>query len=511
MPSLKDQIKSLLKSLPYFTKYAGSLALRNYQVDPAAAIIDSVIHRKGLSFVVIFPRQSGKNELQAQIQTYLLTIFSKLDVAIVAVSPTWKPQSYNAMARLERVLKHNLITRDLWDKQRDYIYSVGQARCIFLSGSPTANIVGATADLLLSVDEAQDILPEKFDKDIAPMAASTNATRIFWGTAWTSNTLLAREEAAARALEDQDGIQRVFKLTCDQVAQEVPPYGSFVAEQVAKLGRHHPMVKTQYYSEVIDAEGGLFPPARLAHLYGIHPPQVRPDRTRLYALTLDVAGEDENGQDLNASANSARDASVITIAEVDLTTQADPLIALPTYRVVFRQSWTGIKHADIYGQILSMAEIWGVRYLVCDATGVGAGLTAFLAKRLGPKVIPFIFNSKTKSDLGWAFLAMVDSGRLKDYAVPETDFQTWGQAHALQQTYFKQLEFTQYEIQPGPDKKIRWSVPDGTRDPASGQLLHDDLVISAAMFSLLDQVPWSVSGPAQVVKAADPLDDMKGF
>ena len=63
----------------------------------------------------------------------------------------------------------------------------------FFSGENTAKVVGATADLLLKVDEAQDIDPAKFDKEFDPMTASTNATRVFWGTAWTWQTLLPRQ------------------------------------------------------------------------------------------------------------------------------------------------------------------------------------------------------------------------------------------------------------------------------------------------------------------------------
>ena len=87
----------------------------------------------------------------------------------------------------------NLIVRTLWKKESGYIYKLNTARIYFLSGGPEANIVGATASTLLEVDEAQDVQIAKFDKDINPMAASTNATRVFWGTAWTSKTLLARE------------------------------------------------------------------------------------------------------------------------------------------------------------------------------------------------------------------------------------------------------------------------------------------------------------------------------
>jgi hypothetical protein len=405
--------------------------------------------------------------------------------------------------------------------------------------------------------------------------------------------LLAREYALAKALQEKDGIQRVWRLSVDHVAPEVPAYGKFVAEQVAKLGRNHPMVKTQYYSEDIDAQGGLFPPSRIALLYGIHPPQSTPLRGPIYVMTLDVAGEDECHQGISAkcraagaagedenendvknltnpvrSKSASHDATALTIAEVDLSTVEDPGLLLPTYRVVFRRKWVGVKHTKIYSQILAYAESWRIRYLVVDATGVGAGLSAFLSRSLGSKVIPFVFNARTKSALGWSFLAMIDSGRLKDYSLDELSaikaHQRSAERHELKRSqtaptkrqhhemlpkppvdtkhqhqemltmshqrsaerhespanqelfdlqteFFRQLEYCQYEIVPGPQKQIRWSVPDGTRDPASGDLIHDDLMISAAMLSLLDDQPWSITGQSEIIKARDPLDDMKGF
>ena len=125
---------------------------------------------------------------------------------------------------------------------------------------------------MLEVDEAQDVDIAKFDKEVSPMAASTNATRVFWGTAWTSQTLLAREYKAALAAERQDGIRRVWRLTADEVGAEVAAPQKFVAAQVAKLGRNHPLIKTQFFSEDIDAESGMFPQARRAMMQGEHSP-----------------------------------------------------------------------------------------------------------------------------------------------------------------------------------------------------------------------------------------------
>jgi hypothetical protein len=67
---------------------------------------------------------------------------------------------------------------------------------MFFSADPESNVVGATASLLLEIDEAQDVSPDTFDKDFRPMAATTNATTVMYGTAWSDDTLLARQRAA---------------------------------------------------------------------------------------------------------------------------------------------------------------------------------------------------------------------------------------------------------------------------------------------------------------------------
>ena len=58
--------------------------------------------------------------------------------------------------------------------------------------------------------------------------------------------------------------------------------------------------------------------------------------------------------------------------------------------------------------------------------GVGAGLASFLADQLGkgPRrviVEPFVFTGKSKSDLGWAFVRLIDGGRIKEYADDGSD------------------------------------------------------------------------------------------
>jgi hypothetical protein len=49
--------------------------LRPYQRQVAMAVLDSVFGRKGLTFSVEIARQGGKNELSAQLELLLLTLF----------------------------------------------------------------------------------------------------------------------------------------------------------------------------------------------------------------------------------------------------------------------------------------------------------------------------------------------------------------------------------------------------------------------------------------------------
>ena len=190
---MQYDFKALISNVHHFAK-AGGITIRRYQTPAVDAIVDSVLNRKGLHFVVEFPRQSGKNEIQAQVENFLLFRFMPIGGQIVKISPTWKPQSINAKQRFERVARANQITEKFVQPSQGYQFKMGEkAKIIFLSGEKNSNIVGNTADLLLEVDEAQDIDKTKFDKEITPMAASTNATIVFFGTAWTNETLLHRE------------------------------------------------------------------------------------------------------------------------------------------------------------------------------------------------------------------------------------------------------------------------------------------------------------------------------
>jgi hypothetical protein len=81
--------------------------------------------------------------------------------------------------------------------------------------------------------------------------------------------------------------------------------------------------------------------------------------------------------------------------------EADELLGgRPRFHVVGRRLWQGLSQVQLYAEIKALLEHWRPRYTIIDATGLGAGLAAFLAGlRLG-QVTRFVFNTRSKSKLG---------------------------------------------------------------------------------------------------------------
>jgi hypothetical protein len=487
---------------------AGNVLLRPYQEMAIQAVVKSVVECRGLTFVWIFPRQSGKDEALAILVQYLLARFQNAGAEMVFFNPTFKPQTETSMRRLETRLAGNPLTWGRWQRRSGYIYQFNQAFCTYLSAEPSAHVVSATANRLLVVNEAQDVAPLKFDKDISPMAASAAATLLLSGTRWTPTTLLEREYRLALAAQARDGQRRVFLFDAGQVRAVVPEYGRHVDGVVARLGRQNPLVKTQFFCEMVDAQAGMFPPGRQALMLGTHAARTQPEPGQLYAFLIDVAGQAEAGFSLyEAEARDpaspagrlpgpGRDSSFLKIVEVDSDSLA--LLGKPTYRVVFRQEWVGASHVTVFGALKALVQTWRPLRILIDATGVGEGLWSLLEASFGSeRVQPVKFTAQLKSRLGYGFIGVVESGRYREY-------------HPFDPKLRVQLDKCRSEILPGPGLLMRWGVPDGTRDPVSGELVHDDDLVASALCCLLDALEWTLPLESVIVPGRDPLDGMDG-
>jgi len=456
-------LKRLLTDVGLFSRYVVGRALRPYQLEPARAILDSVLHRKGLTFTVMMARQAGKNELSAQLEVFLLNLFQRAGGSIVKCAPTFKPQIVNSKLRLEQAL-NNRFNAGRWKPAYGYMVTLGKAAVMFFSAEESSNVVGATAQLLLEVDEAQDVSPEKYAREFRPMGATTNVTTVLYGTSWTADTLLEQQKQANLALEAGDGVRRHFQYDWRSVAECNPDYGRYVVGEIARLGADHPIIRTQYCLETVAGASGFLSDQQRAQMRGDHARYHGALAGREYVAGIDVAGEDEEASDaLLRSLKPRKDSTVITVAELDWSVISD-LVLEPRLRVVEHYYWTGRKHREQYLQMLDLLRnVWGCRKVVVDATGVGAGVTSFLVSALGRQVVvPFVFSAPSKSKLAYGFLGAVNAGRFKLYRED-------GSVECRE--FWHQMEEARYAV--GANQSMDFYVP-----PERG---HDDFLMSAAL------------------------------
>jgi len=437
--------------------------LRPYQLEPARAILDSVLHRKGLTFTVMMARQAGKNELSAQLELFLLNLFQRRGGNIVKCAPTFKPQIVNSKLRLEQIL-NNPWNRGQWRSSYGYMLTLGNASVMFFSADESSNVVGATAHLLLEVDEAQDVSREKYAKEFRPMGATTNTTTVLYGTSWIPDSLLEEQKQVNLALEAEDGMRRHFQYDWRQVAVHNPDYGRYVEGEIARLGADHPIMRTQYLLETLSGTYTFLSDQQRVQMRGDHPRRHSPAEDREYVAGIDLAGEDEEAADAALrSLKPRRDSTVITVAELDWSTISD-LVMEPRLKVVEHYYWTGRKHRDQYTQMLDLLRnVWRCRKVVVDATGVGAGVAGFLSSALGRQVVtPFVFSVPSKSKLAYDFLGAVNAGRFKMYR---------DDGSSESREFWRQMELAGYTVR--PNQTMDFYVP-----PERG---HDDFLISAAL------------------------------
>jgi hypothetical protein len=433
--------------------------LRPYQKEVAAAILDSVFRGKGLTFSVEIARQGGKNELSAQIELLLLTLYMGETKNLIKCSPTFKPQTVISMRRLKDRL-NDAGFRGNWKSELGYIVRLGDARAIFLSAEETANVVGNTAHLLLEIDESQDVGKEKYSKEFKPMGATTNVTTVHYGTTWDDSTLLEEVKQTNLELERKDGIKRHFRYDWEEVAKYVPEYRAYVEAERQRLGENHPLFLTQYRLMPVRGGGKFLSEQQLEQLRGRHGRRRRGEPGKTYVAGIDLAGEAE--ADIPLTVNPRRDATVVTIAEISFP-KGESIVKESHLRIVEHYRWTGTKHTRLYPQLVDILKnVWRCRRVVVDATGVGEPVASFLRKALGTRVTPFKFTQVSKSELGFNLTAAINAGRVKVYR---------GDGSQEYREFRREMETARSHYR--PSQTMNFYV-----DPAQG---HDDFLMSLAL------------------------------
>ena len=143
---------------------------------------------------------------------------------------------------------------------------------------------------------------------------------------------------------------------------------------------------------------------------------------------------------------------------------SDAIVQEPRLEIVEHIAFSGTAHDALFARLADvLGEVWRVRRLAVDATGLGETLARLLTRRLGENVVrPVRFTAEFKSRLGYGLLAAVNGGRLKLYSAD-------GSAEYAQ--FEREIDASRVHYR--PNRQMNFFV-----EPAKG---HDDYLVSASL------------------------------
>lgn len=517
MSRVVSGILFILRSIERFSAGVVGVELRQYQAEPLEAIIESIKEQAGLEFLLIFPRQSGKNEAAAILIVYLLNLFQRISGTIIFAAIG--DGIGRMIGRVEDRLD-NKWNADKWTKRTS---PPGRALqrygCDFLSSHPQAAARGATATHLLIVDEMQDQSRTHLEAVFEPMRAANNATAVYMGTVRTDHDALWKKRAELLALQETDGRRRVFFVLPDRVIAENPAYGEFLKNKIARFGRNHPIIASEYFLEPISQADRLLPRRRIQLLTGTEPRQAEPKKSAIYVALIDVGGQDEAATTITAELdNPHRDHTTVTIVEINVDKDQ------PRYQAADVFCDVGSRHfqqfpgkSALSAQIKTFLQHWNVIHTVIDGTGVGEGLADWLSVQFSADhVTIFKFSKLSKAALGSSLIALIETHRLRYFT--ERDETGQIQAESAEWWFIKQCEACRYTLPEGGefDRHLRWGVPAAHQtETAAGTVpTHDDRLLSLALIAIVDDLIKSGaiaigSAESAVIPNVDPLAELK--
>jgi phage FluMu gp28-like protein len=169
---------------------------------------------------------------------------------------------------------------------------------------------------------------------------------------------------------------------------------------------------------------------------------------------------------------------VLTIGRVHYP-DANAIVQAARLEIVEHYAWTGAPHETLLpGMIDLLRDVWRVRRVAVDATGLGETAARLISVALGSvRVDQVKFTAASKSELGFDLLAAVNGGRLKIYR---------GDGSAEYGEFQRQAELARVTYR--ANQTMNFFV-----DPNDG---HDDYLVGAALLvrASKDSAPRAARG-----------------
>lgn len=427
----------LVNTVFSFCELYSNVTFYPYQEQFSKRVIRSVLENDGEEITALFARQSGKSETVATTTGGMMIILPqmanmpmfaddprlamfKTGMWIGIFAPSLR-QAQTTYGRLKSRLQCKQAMAVLEDPEFRLFFSTSNGQTVSLSNgsfataisaSDGSNIEGESFKLIIC-EECQDISNFKIRKSIHPMGAAYNATIVKIGTATTfkGDFYEAIQRNKAEALTRKSHIRNHFEYDWKVAAKYNPAYAKYIEKEKRRLGEKSDEFRMSYCLEWI-IERGMFIDIEKFEQENTEPLLERSlyDKSAVHVAGIDVGGKGDD--------------TIITMVEVNWNMPVilesfkndDNEEEVYTAYNTYIKDWCCISnesdYEEQYPQIVDYLGHFLVARVVCDATREAA-LSHRLRANLKCEVIPYIFTTKSKSELYKHLDREITSGRAR--------------------------------------------------------------------------------------------------
>ena len=432
----------LVNSIYDFCEMLTGKTLYPYQEQFAKRIIRSVLENDGAEITALFARQSGKTEAVSCTVSGLMVILPRLanmpmfaldkrlemfkDGFWVGIFAPGQRQAQITFNRMKARLQSKTAVAVLGDPEFNLEFSTSNGQtvaltngsfCTAISASDNSNIEGESFKFIIC-EECQDISNSKIRKSIHPMASAYNGTicKIGTATSYRGDFYDAIQRNKREYANGETKIRNHFEYDWKIAAKYNPRYAKYVEGEKKRLGVNSDDFRMSYSLEWI-IERGMFIEINkfLLNCGDLDLERVSYDHMQTHVVGIDVGG---------SSAKKTADSTVVTVLEVDWSnpvvfeTRIDPETneeyVYKAYNTYIKD-WLELKIPDYeqqYAEIVAFLKNFKVVRCVCDATRE-ASMAHRLRANMPFEVIPFIYGTKSKSELYKNLEREINTGRAR--------------------------------------------------------------------------------------------------
>lgn len=428
-----------------FCEIYSGMTMFPYQEQFSKRVIRSVLENDGEEITALFSRQSGKSETISLTVGGMMIILPTLAnmpmfaddprlmmfkdglwIGIFAPSQRQSQITYN---RIRSRIQSKTSQAIMEDPEFRLTFTTSNGQTVALSNGSFATAISASdgssiegeSFKFIICEEAQDISNFKIRKSIHPMGAAYNATIVKIGTATTfKGDFYDAIQRNKKEFESKTThIRNHFEYDWTVAAKYNPKYAKYVEKERTRLGEKSDEFQMSYCLKWI-IERGMFIDITKFELNNGESllERVMYDKQATHVAGIDIGGKNDD--------------TIITMVEVDWnmpvimesrvdeeTGEDETYLAFNTYL----KDWLCISnepdYEEQYPQIVDYLSNYLVVRVVCDATRE-ASISHRLRANLRSEVIPFIFTTKSKSEIYKHLDREIVSGRARVCAGEQT-------------------------------------------------------------------------------------------